>query len=249
MMSVRALLMMQNVLSQHPQVRIPTIPYRTQAVIGKAIVSLRKPINRITGELKWCNGGPNFGYRTLIFAFERHLHLLSETMTSEKSSIGGLSKRKVVAVNVKTSDSEVHGRPNGVVGALLPKVLSVDGESANRNDGIVMSNGDVLGGRPNSEAEMLDGTANSRGEGMAEAMTTHIRLQTPAESKLVTRAFTPPKENGNASDQGHFGGNIRPDMEVVSHINVDQHMLSCTEYCMSILPVGLGCDLVMIMLL
>uniref|UniRef100_A0A915BH36 Protein RIC1 homolog n=2 Tax=Parascaris univalens TaxID=6257 RepID=A0A915BH36_PARUN len=158
-----------------------------------------------------------FGYRTLIFAFERHLHLLSETMTSEKSSIGGLSKRKVVAVNVKTSDSEVHGRPNGVVGALLPKVLSVDGENANRNDGIVMSNGDVLGGRPNS-----DGTANSRGEGMAEAMTTHIRLQTPAESKLVTRAFTPPKENGNASDQGHFGGNIRPDMEVVSHINVDQ---------------------------
>lgn len=71
-------------------------------------------------------------------------------MTNGKGAVDGSSKRKVVAMNVKTSDSEVHDRPNGVVGAFLPKVVSVDGEKINRNDGIVMSNGDVLGGRRNS---------------------------------------------------------------------------------------------------
>ncbi|VDM36928.1 unnamed protein product [Toxocara canis] len=155
----------------------------------------------------------HFGYRTLIFAFERHLHMLSERMTSAPNGSEQSSVPEVInAATIGMQHAERRERPNGLIEGTSRKMLDVDHRGTAQVDFVTVANGDVIGSRRDLGAAVSNG----------EIVGAHNRLQTAAGSKLVTRAFTPPEENGNASNESRLSHGVGTDVEIVSHMNVDE---------------------------
>lgn len=161
----------------------------------------------------WANSSC-FGYRTLIVAFERHLQLLAESKKPSQNHGRHAAEDKVrLAADESKKVVELQQQQKHVYnGLILPKhpgsavVAEKSASSPNGNA--------VVSGKSWKDLTLSNGDR--------PLVLNQYSLQTPARSELVNRTFTPPREDGNKSDQeGNFGELIQRD-EVVSHVSVDE---------------------------